>query len=124
MLLLNYSNHLHFGNHMTDKLHNENNTLDSLGLSVQHGEVEVGHTYPLYGMITNILSMTPGNMRVLVNYNIELLLSVEDADKIELIKERCFDPGIFVTTIEEKGEKIKGTCTTVVFGKKTNQEIN
>lgn len=109
---------------MTDKLDNENNFFDSLGVSIQHAEPQVGCTYPLYGMITNILSMTPGDMRVIINYNIELTLFVEDSDKIELIKERCFDPGIFVTKIEQTGEKIKGTCTTVVFGKKTNQEIN
>lgn len=124
MLLFNYSNNLFVGIKMTDKTQTENNLFDSLGLTIKHGEVEVGQTYPIYGMITQILSSTPGNMKVMVNYNIELTLSVEGLDKIELLKERCFDPGIFVTTIDEIGSIIKGTCSTIVFGKKQNQEIN
>lgn len=108
---------------MCNKPENEN-LFDSLGLSVEYGEVEVGETYPIYGSITSIVDDTPGSMVVMVNYHIELAMMIDDVEKIALLKTRCFEPGIFVVKIIEKGNTIKGDCTTVVFGKKQDNSIH
>lgn len=97
------------------------NLFDKLGLTVQFGEVEIGQTYPIYGMITDFLCDVPGAVTVVVNHNIELAMELEDADKIEILKNRVFDPGIFVSTIEQTTPTIKGRCTTAVFGKSQSE---
>lgn len=100
------------------------NLFDKLGLSVQYGEVQVGETYPIYGIITEFISEFPGNVVVVVNHNIELCMSIEDDEKLQLLKNRAFDPGIFVSTIDQTEPSIKGTCSTVVFGKSTSGETH
>jgi len=97
---------------------------DKLGLSVQYGEVQIGETYPIYGMITEFVSEIPGNVVVVVNHNIELSMSIEDADKLQILKTRAFDPGIFVSTIDQTEPSIKGTCSTVVFGKSHTGDVH
>lgn len=93
------------------------------GLEVKSGEVVVGETYPIYGMITKFIDETPGNVVVEVNYNIQLVMLLDSAEKIQLLKERAFDPGIFVTTISQVESGIKGDCTTVVFGKRSTEQM-
>ena len=101
----------------------KDNPLSKLGVSVEYGNVEVGQTYPIYGAITEILNDTPGSVVVTVNYNIQLNMQIEDAEKIELLKDRAFDVGIFVSTITQIGDTIRGDCTTVVFGKRPEGTI-
>lgn len=96
----------------------DSNLFDSLGLSVEYGNVEIGQTYPIYGMITKFINDIPGQVVILVNENIELSLSVDDQEKVAILKARALEPGIFVSTIEQVGDVIKGYCSTVVFGKK------
>jgi hypothetical protein len=106
---------------MGDDKKDDESLFDRLGLSVKYGEVEVGQTYPIYGMITNFLCDVPGEVTVVVNHNIELAMDIEDDDKIEILKNRTFDPGIFVSTIEQTAPTIKGRCTTAVFGKSQSE---
>ena len=88
------------------------------GLSVEASEVEIGETYPIYGMITSILNETPGQVEVEINYKIKAYLSLSTEEKVEQIKQRAFDPGIFVSTVLEHGtEQTTIDCHTVVFGK-------
>ena len=101
-----------------------NSLFDSLGLEVKYGDVEVGHTYPIYGMITEIISDIPGNAVAIINYNIEVKMNVEDANKLNLLKNKSFEPGIFVCTINQVKPSIKGDCTTVVFGKSSISEMH
>ena len=42
----------------------EQNFFDKFGLEVTAGDVEIGKTYPIYGMITKILSEAPGQVVV------------------------------------------------------------
>jgi hypothetical protein len=107
-----------------DSPKNDDNLFDKLGLSVQYGEVEIGQTYPIYGMITEFLCDEIGSVTVIVNHNIELLMSIDDIDKLNILKQRSFDPGIFVSKIEQIEPSIKGICSTVVFGKNGNSEIH
>ena len=48
-------------------------------------------------------------------------MTVPDAVKVELLKERAFEPGIFVSTVTAKNEEgLAVDCATVVFGKRQN----
>ncbi len=96
----------------------EQNFFEKFGLEVASGEVEIGNTYPIYGMITKILNETPGKIEVELNFSITASMTIPDTSKIELLKERAFEPGIFVSTVTRKEPSIHVDCSTVVFGKK------
>lgn len=94
------------------------NFFEKFGLEVTSGEVEIGQTYPIYGMITKIINETPGDVQVEINFSIIANMAIPDQAKIELLKERAFEPGIFVSTIKSKEEGIRVDCSTVVFGRR------
>lgn len=98
----------------------EKDFFEKFGLEVTTGDVEIGKTYPIYGMITKIISDAPGSVIVEINFTIRANMSIPDSTKIELLKERAFEPGIFVSTIKSKDCGIEVDCSTVVFGKRTN----
>ena len=100
----------------------ENNFFEKFGLEVAAGEVEVGQTYPIYGMITKIVDDTPGSVVVEINFSIRANMAIPDTDKIEILKQRAFEPGIFVSTVVSKEDSITVDCSTVVFGRK--QQFN
>lgn len=102
----------------------ENNLFEKFGLEVQTGEVEIGNTYPIYGMITSILDDTPGSVLVELNFNIKATMTIPDSDKIETLKARAFEPGIFVSTITSKTNGVEVDCSTVVFGKNSQANAN
>ncbi|MCB0353790.1 MAG: hypothetical protein KDD64_09705, partial [Bdellovibrionales bacterium] len=95
---------------------------EKFGLEVANGEVEIGQTYPIYGMITKIIDETPGKVVVEINFSIKANMTIPDAAKINLLKERAFEPGIFVSTVRDKEEGIRVDCSTVVFGRR--QQFN
>jgi hypothetical protein len=101
---------------------NETNFFEKFGLEVTSGEVEVGQSYPIYGMITKLIDDTPGSVVVELNFSIRASMAIPDRAKIELLKERAFEPGIFVSTVTSKDEGITVDCSTVVFGRK--QQFN
>lgn len=94
------------------------NFFEKFGLEVTNHDVAVGSTYPIYGMITKILNDKPGEVIVELNFSIHAYMQIEDAAKIELLKTRAFEPGIFVSTVREKTDTVVVDCSTVVFGKK------
>lgn len=100
---------------------NNENFLSKYGLSVEPGSVKIGETYPIYGMITNIINDQPGEVLVEINFTIKAYLNLTSKEKVELIKRRSFDPAIFVSTIidMESGNTVID-CHTVVFGKKAD----
>jgi hypothetical protein len=85
---------------------------------------EIGRTYPVYGMITEIISEKPLVIRV--NNQLEGTCLVEDQDKIDLVKSRSMEPGIFITTFEGQKEDgmYFGTVKTIVFGRKQHTEFD
>lgn len=91
---------------------------EDLGLQVVQGDVEVGKTYPIFGMITRLIDETPGNVVVELNYSIVAKMTINEADRVELLKERAFESGIFVSTILTKEPAIEVDCQLVVFGKR------
>jgi hypothetical protein len=100
----------------------EQNFFEKFGLEISNGEVEIGQTYPIYGMITKIVNDTPGAVVVELNFSITANMAIPDSDKIEILKQRAFEPGIFVSTVVQKDGGVIVDCSTVVFGKK--QEYN
>ena len=103
---------------------NEQNFFEKHGLEVSNGEVEIGKTYPIYGMITKVLNDEPGHVIVEVNFSIEAKMQIPTEDKIEVLKRRAFEPGIFISTVTDKSDegKVSVDCQTVVFGKEQNSE--
>jgi hypothetical protein len=91
---------------------------EKFGLEVTAGEVKVGQTYPIYGMITKFLGEESGHVEIEINFSIRAHVSVPDIKKIELLKQRAFEPGIFVSTVISNDEYIVVNCSTVVFGKR------
>ena len=96
----------------------EQNFFDKFGLEVTSGEVEIGQTYPIYGMITKVLDDTPGKVVVELNFNIKANMAIPDTSKVNLLKERAFEPGIFVSTVTKKDDGVEVDCSTVVFGRR------
>lgn len=96
----------------------EQNFFEKFGLEVATGEVEVGQTYPIYGMITKLLDETPGQVLVEINFSIRANMSIPDKEKVEILKQRAFEPGIFVSTVTSKDNGISVDCSTVVFGRR------
>ena len=96
----------------------EQNFFEKYGLEVSAGEVELGKTYPIYGMITKILDETPGHVVVEINFSITANMIVPEKDKVEVLKERAFEPGIFISTVTTKQPAVTVDCQTVVFGRR------
>lgn len=96
----------------------EQNFFEKFGLEVSTGEVEIGQTYPIYGMITKIIDESPGHVVVELNFSIRAHMSIPEDSKVNLLKERAFEPGIFVSTVTSKDGGVAVDCSTVVFGKR------
>ncbi len=98
------------------------NFLEKFGLEIGQGEVVIGQTYPIYGMITKFIDETPGNVVVEINYSITAKMTIPSQDKVDLLKERSFEPGIFISTVKAKDDGVVVECSTVVFGKRQNHD--
>ena len=96
----------------------EQNFFEKFGLEVATGDVEIGGTYPIYGMITKVLEEEPGGVQVELNFSIVANMAIPDIEKVEVLKQRAFEPGIFVSTVTKKDGGIEVDCSTVVFGRR------
>ncbi len=96
----------------------EGDLFDQLGLEVSHGEVEIGNTYPIFGMITRLIDDTPGHVVAEINHSIIANMNVSEASRVEILKERAFESGIFVSTVVSKEPKVEVDCQVVIFGRK------
>ncbi len=96
----------------------DNNLFDELGLEVAQGEVEIGKTYPIFGMITKLIDDEPGHVVAEINYNIIATMNIPDKARVEVLKERAFEAGIFFSTVTSKEPNISVDCQTVIFGRK------
>ncbi|MBP9838111.1 MAG: hypothetical protein KBC84_05300 [Proteobacteria bacterium] len=100
------------------RLNSESDLFEQLGLEIAQGEVEVGQTYPIFGMITRILNDKAGEVVVEINHSIIANMNVSEDTKVELLKERAFESGIFVSTVVAKEPKVEVDCQVVIFGRK------
>lgn len=96
----------------------EKDFFEELGLEVAPGEVTLGGTYPLFGMITKIIEDRKGLLVCELNFGIRANLFVNDEEVRGSIKDRIFESGIFVSTVINKEPQIEVNCKTVVFGKR------
>ena len=96
----------------------EGDLFEQLGLEVTHGDVEVGQTYPIFGMITKLIDDTPGQVVAEINHSIIANMNVTDPERVEILKERAFESGIFVSTVVSKEPKIEVDCQVVIFGRR------
>lgn len=96
----------------------EKNLFNDFGLELVHGTVEIGKTYPIYGMITDIISTEPGQVVAQINRNIIARINISDSEKIETLRDRAFESGIFVSRITETEPQVEVECKTIIFGKK------
>lgn len=96
---------------------------EKYGLEVSSEKVNVGSSYPLYGMITKVLEQTPTKFVVELNYSIEAHMQITDPDKVEVVKKRAFEPGIFVCKVVANDPTVIVDCSTVVFGKSQAAEV-
>lgn len=100
-------------------MENKDTFFNKFSLKVENSDVEVGKTYPIYGMITKIINEVPGEVEVELNYSLIAKLNLNSADKVEAIKRHAFEPGIFVSTIVKKESEVTEVdCHTVIFGKR------
>lgn len=103
-------------------MEDQSDFFEKYGLELTTGDVEVGNTYPIYGMITKILSEDPGQVVVELNFSILANMAIPDKEKIEVLKQRAFEPGIFISTVVSKEERVTVDCSTVVFGKRAHYQ--
>lgn len=106
---------------LTDK-ESITSALEKNQVTVKFGDVEVGGTYPIYGMITKFIDDRPGRVVAELNYGqIVAEFAIPDKASIERLKERAFDPGIFVATVDQKSPQVRVSCSTVIFGSKLSE---
>lgn len=104
---------------LTDK-ESITSALEKNQVTVKCGDVEVGQSYPLYGMITKFIDERPGQVVAELNYGqIVAEFAIPDKAAVERLKARAFDPGIFVATVEQKSPQVRVSCQTVIFGTKS-----
>ena len=95
------------------------NLFSKLGLRAESSAVEVGKTYPIFGMITKVREEEEsGDILVEVNGAILMKMNIEDNKMLGILKERAFESGIFISKVTSIGKKVKADCHTVIFGKK------
>jgi hypothetical protein len=101
--------------HLAEK---NSDLFEEYGLKVASGEVEIGRTYPIFGMITRLIDETPGQVVAEINYNIVAKMQIAEVDKINILKERAFESGIFLAKITSNAPIVEADCQTVIFGKR------
>ena len=86
-------------------------------LHVEHSRVEMGQTYPIFGMITGIIEEGAGELIVELNNSINVLLHISYPSRVLAIKQKAFETGIFVSTVLETTPRLLVECKMVIFGK-------
>ncbi|HMO18907.1 MAG TPA: hypothetical protein PKA63_12560 [Oligoflexia bacterium] len=94
-------------------------TIENSGgdLHVGRGDVEVGQTYPIFGMITGVEDLGGGDVIAEINHSIKARMFISESERIELLRTRAFETGIFVSTVLEKEPVVVVECKAVIFGK-------
>ena len=91
--------------------------------TISNEDIQVGQTYPIYGMITEFISENPGNVIVKLNFNITAYMNINTEEKVEILRKRAFEPGIFISKILSKtADSFEVDCTTVVYGRSQEQD--
>ncbi|MDR2337890.1 MAG: hypothetical protein LBE20_04490 [Deltaproteobacteria bacterium] len=97
-----------------DDLINNNQDLE---LQVEHVKIQVGGVYPIYGMITDIVIPSAGNVLIELNKHIHLQLKTTSQEKIDILKERILENAIFISKVQSL-DPLMVECQTIIFGRK------
>ena len=95
----------------------EREFLDEFGLELTSGDVNIGNTYPIFGMITKVVDSESGEVEAEINYNLKVRMLIPDTKRREVIKQRAFESGIFVCKITSKDPELTADCEAVIFGR-------
>ena len=102
---------------MENAKHKEDESLEGFGLKVAHGRVEVGNTYPIFGMITKLLEGEDGEVLVELNNNIHAKMSITDPERLAVLRKKAFETGIFISRVVATEPVLEVECRAVIFGK-------
>jgi hypothetical protein len=102
---------------MNNLKHKEEAFFEEHGLAVANGPALVGNTYPIFGMITSVLDLGEGEVEVVINKNIIAKMHITDEDKLDVLRKKAFETGIFVSKVLSIEPKIEVECQTVIFGR-------
>lgn len=90
---------------------------EELGLQITQGQVEVGNTYPIFGMITQLHDETPGGVIAEINHHIRAKMNIRDQERLDVLKRKAFETGIFISTVTAIEPQLEVECQAVIFGK-------
>lgn len=88
-----------------------------LGLAISEGKVEIGKVYPIFGMITRICEGTGDTIQVEINHQIKANLKIKSSERLEVLKQKAFESGIFVSKIVSLEPCVEVDCQAVIFGR-------
>ena len=95
----------------------EGDFFDQFGLELVQGQVELGQTYPIFGMITSFEFDGDEKVVAEINNNIIARFKVSESNIIDVLKEKAFETGIFISTVTAIEPQVEVTCQAVIFGK-------
>ena len=95
----------------------EKNLFEELGLQVTQGQVKVGSTYPIFGMITQLTSDDEGKVIAEINHHIQAKMNISDESRLEMLRGKAFETGIFISTVVSVEPTLQVECQAVIFGR-------
>lgn len=80
---------------------------------------QIGDTCRLYGVITNVVEKSEGMIEVEIDSSICAYFTTTNRRDIEFVKERAFEPAIFICRVLSKdAAKAIVDCRTMLSGKR------
>ncbi len=95
----------------------ESDFFEEFGLAIGQGQVLVGNTYPIFGMITKVSELGGCDVEVEINRNITAKMNINDPEKLDILKKKAFETGIFVAKVIQAEPRIEVECQAVIFGR-------
>jgi len=71
-------------------------------------------------MITSVVEEEENSVVLEINFQIRAKLKIASVDQLAVLKERIFEPGIFVSKIISTEPKVEVVCKKVIFGKRAD----
>lgn len=99
---------------LKDGLEEDNN---DEGIKVVSAQVSVGGVYPIFGMITEMISDDPEHIIARINNNIKAHIITSERKNIDVLKQKAFETGVFVVKVTSVEPEIEVECKAVIFGK-------
>ncbi len=97
----------------------DSNKRQQLGLTrcSDESELEIGKSYPLLGIITEVFTRSGGKTFIKINDNITARIFPKSADDdLETLREHAFETAIFNCRVLSKTPTILVECDSIIFG--------